>query len=391
MTLAARHRLLATATLLSAALTLLASSPGRAAGPDYAAEVRFLGRAVACDADIASPEGAAMAATPAGRAHCEALARTIATYRQGWLAGAGPFFRQLVPAGLPKTVVYPFGGGDLLTALVVYPDMEELTSVSLEAGGDPRDVLTISPEVFQRATMYHREFIAGLVRWNHNRTVDLAALKSFPLPPQLSFSLVGLAVHGYEPVGLRIIELTPEGAVVDRDLAAATAGLKAGKVGTRKRNDLAASYELTFRRKGEEKLRVYRHFQANLANDRLATDDRVLKHLRAKGKVAAMTKAASHLLWHGAFQTIRDYLKAHIVWMVSDSTGINPQHLEAGAWKQTVYGGFDTAVFNPTASGQVTMRALFASQPHRPLPFRNFGYPTRGLKGLVIVTEPVGR
>lgn len=387
MNLAAPRWLPAVAALAA----LVTHVPALAAGPDHAAEVRFLARAVACDADIDSPEGAALASTPAGRTHCDGLARTIASYRKDWLSGAAPFFRGIVPAGLPKTVVYPFGGGDLLTALVVFPEMEELTSVSLEAGGDPRGVLSITPEVFRRASHFHREFLADLVRWNHNRTLDLAALKSFPLPPQLSFSLVGLAVHGYEPVGLRIIELTPDGAVVDRDLSAATAGLGKGAVGTRRRNDLAASYELTFRRKGETKLRVYRHFQANLANDKLALDDRVMKHLRAKGKVAAMTKAASHLLWHGAFRTVRDYLKAHIVWMVSDSTGINPQHLEAGAWKQTVYGAFDTAVFNPTASGQVTMRALFASQPHRPLPFRNFGYPTRGLKGLVIVTEPVSR
>ena len=376
---------------LLATLATLATVPARAAGPDYAPEVRFLARAVACDAGVDSPEGAAFANSKAGKAHCDGLARTVATYRKDWLAGAEPFFRGIVPNTLPKTVVYPFGGGDLLTALVVFPDMEELTSVSLEAGGDPRGVRTLAPETLSRALVYHRDFIAELVRWNHNRTLDLAALKSFPVPPQLSFALVGLAVHGYEPVGLRIIELTPDGAVVDRDLEAASAKLGTGRIGIRKRNDLAASYELTYRKKGETKLRIYRHFQANLANGELALDDRVLKHLRQKGRVAAMTKAASHLLWHNIFSMMRDYLKAHIVWMVSDSTGISPQHLEAGAWKQSVWGGFDTAVFNPTSSGQVAMRALFASQPARPLPFRNFGYPTRGLKGLVIVTEPVGR
>jgi hypothetical protein len=391
MKLAAR-RLALTALLTTVATVAAATASSvRAAGPDYAAEVRFLARAVACDAGINSPEGAAFANSIAGKSHCDGLARTVATYRRDWLAGAAPFFRGIVPSTLPKTVVYPFGGGDLLTALVIFPEMEELTSVSLEAGGDPRGVQTLETTTLTRALSYHREFIAELVRWNHNRTLDLAALKSFPVPPQLSFALVGLAVHGYEPVGLRIIELTPEGTVVDRDLAAATAKLGKGRIGNRRRNDLAASYELTYRRKGEAKLRVYRHFQANLANGELAGDDRVLKHLRAKGRVAAMTKAASHLLWHNNFSTMREYLKGHIVWMVSDSTGISPQHLEAGAWKQSVWGGFDTAVFNPTSSGQVAMRALFASQPKRPLPFKNFGYPTRGLKGLVIVTEPVGR
>ena len=76
--------------------------------------------------------------------------------------------------------------------------------------------------------------------------------------------------------------------------------------------------------------------------------------------------------------------------MISDSTGINPLHLEPERWEQTVYGSFDTAVFNPTLEGQVALRALFASQPHRPLPMKLFGYPTKRVKGLLIVTRPRG-
>jgi hypothetical protein len=373
---------------LVAVFTSFAITPARATGPDFAAEVRFLARVVACDADVDSPEGAKLAADPIIVAHCKALGATMDTYRKEWLTPAAPFFRDLVPANVPKTVVYPFGGGDLMTALAVFPNLTEITSISLEAGGDPRGVLTLEARQLERALRKHREFMAELVRWNHNRTLDLAALKSFPIPPQLGFALVGLAVHGFEPVGLRIIELDAEGQVRDRDLDAASKGLGKGAINNRKRNDLAASYELRFRKKGETAIRIYRHFQANLANSNLATDDRILRHLKAKGRVSAMTKAASHLLWHTGFSTIRDYLKANIAWMVSDSTGINPMHLEPERWEQTVYGGFDTAIFNPTVAGQVAMRELFASQPKRPLPFKLFGYPTRGLKGLVIVTKP---
>lgn len=373
------------ALALFAVLTLVA--PARADGQDFAEEVRFLSRVIACDADVRSDAGEKLAADPVIVKHCEALARIQADYREDWLDRAAPFFKELVPSDIPKTVVYPFGGGDLMTALAVFPNLTEITSVSLEAGGDPRGVLTLRGKDIDKALRKHRDFFAELVRWNHNRTLDLAALKAFPVPPQLSFALIGLAVHGFEPVGLRIIELDEAGNVRDRDLGAFEAAGK-GARGNRKRNDLAASYELRFRKKGETAERIYRHFQANLADKELEKDGRIINHLEKKGKVSAMTKAASHLLWHGIFSTIRNYLKANIAWMVSDSTGINPQHLEPEKWEQTVYGGFDTAVFNPTASGQVTMRALFASQPSRPLPFKLFGYPTKGLKGNVIVTRP---
>ncbi len=36
---------------------------------------------------------------------------------------------------LPEAVVYPFGGGDLLSALAAYPDAAEYTTLSLELAG----------------------------------------------------------------------------------------------------------------------------------------------------------------------------------------------------------------------------------------------------------------
>src|SRR5690242_16529888 len=71
-------------------------------------------------------------------AHCKALRAAQDDYKKQWLSNATDFFKANVPAGLPKTVVYPFAGGDLSTALAVYPDADEITTISLEPAGDPR-------------------------------------------------------------------------------------------------------------------------------------------------------------------------------------------------------------------------------------------------------------
>jgi len=388
-------------TRIFAALFLLAPflsapfiSTARADAPlELDAEVKALFRVAACDESVPFDPRFDKAVVDE---HCAALAKTIARYRKDWLAPARPFFDQLVPKDIPTTVVYPFAGGDLMTALAVFPNLKEITTISLEAGGDARGLFRETPKELKRHLALHRRFIDELVTWNHNRTLDLAALKRTPLASQLIFALVGLSVHGYEPVGLRSIELNDDGTV--RYLSAADfanfekeVSNSSGPQKNARLADLLSSYELRFRRKGENdpaSIRTYRHFQANLSNDELAKDPRILKHLDQKGKVTAMTKAASHLLWHGGFKTIRDWLKAHIVWMVSDSTGINPLHLEPEKWEQTVYGTFDSAVFNPTTEGQGAMRALFKSQPFRPLPMKLFGYPTKRVKGLLIVTKP---
>jgi hypothetical protein len=37
-----------------------------------------------------------------------------------YLEKGRPFFAQVLPRGLPRTAVYPFGGGDLVTAFTTY-------------------------------------------------------------------------------------------------------------------------------------------------------------------------------------------------------------------------------------------------------------------------------
>src|SRR5207302_379863 len=95
----------------------------------------------------------------------------------------------------------------------------------------------------------------------------------------------------------------------------------------------------------------------------------------AKGKVAAMTKAASYLIWASYFSGIRDYLLHNMVWMASDSTGIPLRFAKKAGFAQTTYGTF-TGAFLDDANKDTSdaMVEQWTSQPHRKLPFR-YGYP----------------
>ena len=69
--------------------------------------------------------------------------------------------------------------------------------------------------------------------------------------------------------------------------------------------------ELTFRKAGDPKapLIVHRHIAWNLA-DKAFKGSPLEKYLLAKGKVVAMTKAASYLIWDWSFSGIRGTLIA---------------------------------------------------------------------------------
>jgi len=114
----------------------------------------------------------------------------------------------------------------------------------------------------------------------------------------------------------------------------------------------------------------------------------VLKHLRGKGKVSVMTKAASFLLWYDDFTQIRDYLLHNLAWMISDASGIPPSYAEPAGFEQITYGEFTGPYFLiDEKNTRAEFIKLWKGQPHRELPFR-FGYPDNAKHNHLMITRP---
>jgi hypothetical protein len=300
-----------------------------------------------------------------------------------------------MPAKLPTTVVYPFGGGDLLGALVTFPDARDVTTISLEHAGDPTRLATLDKAKLRNALAAYREASAGLLALHDSTSENMRKLERGGIPGQLSFHLTGMAALGFEPVALKFFKLNDDGTLhyythAEIDALAATKAkkVKGGWVDT----DFSEAYnhmELTFRKAGDPKapLIVHRHVAWNLA-DKAFSGSGLDKFLVAKGKVAAMTKAASYLLWEDGFSKIREYLLANMVWMASDSTGIAPRHAKKAGFVQTTYGTFKGAFLGdanvPTSDAMVQM---WQTQPHRKLTFR-YGYPDSEQNIHLMITQP---
>jgi hypothetical protein len=365
-----------------------ASAP--AAAKDFIADARLFYRVVACGTEDALPPGVDAAVVDA---HCKEMEEREQRFRDKYITPAAAFFATVRPAGLPTTVVYPFGGGDLVTALMVYPDAREITTMSLEHPGDPTRLAGLDTKHLKRSLALFRDVIKGLLVNNDSASTNMMKLEKGPIPGQLAFFMTGLAVLGYEPVALKFFKLDEAGAVVylsDADITA-MAGTKAKKKkGSWVDTDYSQAFEfmeLSFRKKGDPgaPVIVHRHFAANLADEKLK-DSPLLAHLEAKGQVAAVTKAASYLLWLGDFKVIRDFLLGHMAWMVSDSTGIPPRFARK-KFTQTTYGNFDGSYLEAGDNDNDAFRDLWKSQKHRKLPFR-FGYPDSAGNVHLVITAP---
>jgi hypothetical protein len=371
--------------LVDAALADAASGPVTAQetpedGLDFLAQARVLFRVAACGSgDVPSRLDAAVV-----EKHCADLQRAYDDYKKTWVDVALPFIAALRPKDLPAVVVYPFGGGDLVTALATFPGATEITTISLEPAGDIRPVDKMPPADLGRELAAHRAHLERLLEKAHSRTDNLEKESQTAMPGEIVFDLGALVIHGLEPVSLRYFQIKPDGAIA----YVTQADIDAQAHHPAALHALFQDAELRFRVAPDGAVRTLRHIAFNLDDAHLKADPSLLAHLTGKGKVAAMTKAASHLLWNEHFSAIRGWLVDHTDWMISDSTGIPPRFAEPAGYTQDTYGTFD----GPAPYGLYDKRDaddlkhLFKSEPARDLPFR-YGYPDQAGHAHMLVTR----
>ncbi|HSD90364.1 MAG TPA: hypothetical protein VLB44_22700 [Kofleriaceae bacterium] len=375
-------------------LTAASSTASAEEARDFIEDAKVFYRVVSCGApDTAVPDGLDQKTVDA---HCAQMAKTYEYTKSHYLEPASAFFASLRPKDLPTTVVYPFGGGDLLSALVTYPDAKDITTISLEHAGDPTRLAKLKKKADLRQHLSDfRAAVDGLLRLHDSTSENMMKLEVGGIPGQLSFHITGMTVHGYEPVSLKYFTFNDDGTLhyLTQTEIDAMAKKKAKKIRSKwVDTDFSEAFnnmELTFRKAGDPKapLIVHRHIAWSL-DDKKFKGSPLEKYLLAKGKVVAMTKAASYLLWNGYFSGIREYLTGNMVWMASDATGVPPKFAKKAGFTQTTYGTFKGAFleeFDPNVNEQ--MIKLWESQPRRKLPFR-YGYPDSEKHVHLMITAP---
>lgn len=359
-----------------------APAPAQEAPADFIADARLYYRVVACTGEEALPEKFDAKVV---EAYCARQRKAHAKYRDVYLPQAAPFLANLRPAGLPTTLVYPFGGGDLLSALTTYPDARDITTLSLEHAGDPRRLAKVKKaETLRTSLELIRATSSGLLYANDSMTENLMKGQRGEIPGQLAFFITALAIHGYEPVSLRFFRINEDGTphyLTHSEIAAAEKAqakvLRAPHMWTAPDFSVAFSNsELVFVKKGEDpktQARVHRHIAADLSDGALKLHPEPIRFLHTKKNVVAMTKAASYLLWREDFSQVRDYLTGNMVLMISDSTGIPPAYARKAGFEQETYGTFQTSFLGASGTHNAAFRELWKSQARRALPFR-YGY-----------------
>jgi hypothetical protein len=375
------------------------------AGKDFIDDAKLLFRVAACgkpDQPVpevlgaGDPKATETIAKSVER-HCKVITTQLDKFRAQYFEKNRPWFDENVPKDLPKTVVYPFGGGDLLSALVAFPDATEITTISLEQAGDPRRLRTLKPNAIEGSLGALRVDIGGLISVGSNTSENLSNQQRNELPGQVSSFLLGLVAGGYEPVAMRYFTIEDTGALHYLEQADIDEIESRKKTSKKLKGDWQspnfseafANVEIQYQRAGETAVRTHRHIGWNLGNPYLKQNPQLLRHLEQKGKVTMLVKGASYLLWRGDFSTIRTYILDHLAWMLSDSTGVSPLYASKAGMVQIPFGGY-TGAFLEGAQGNPSDAAfieLWQRSPRKKLGFR-FGYVDKGAQAHLVITRP---
>lgn len=375
-----------TSATQAATPSLLPAAPANQAvdAHDFIGEARVLAVVGACADGTAPAELDARTIA----AHCAKVRKVQAAYREKWLSKAQPFMLEHVPADVPKTVVYPFAGGDLSTALTVYPSATEITTLSLEPAGDPRSLGVLNKAQLQAALSKAAYELNFLYAVNFSNTLNMiSAMRGGKLPTELILALSALWVHGYEPSAVRYFTVLDDGTLhylTTADLARAG---DPARVDANKRNAFFANVEIAYRKRdGSAGGGTYRHISANLDDAHIAKAPGVYAHLQSKGKIAAMTKAASYLLAWDSFAKMRAFLLGHATWMISDATGVAPKWGKPAGFTYETWGRFEAPHLDSGKATAASWRAEWKAQPTRKLPFR-FGYYDKQFRDHMVVMQ----
>jgi hypothetical protein len=401
----------------SVALTVLALCASARAdtksGVDFIDDAKLLYRIAACGGSDAVDDKL----TKIVERHCKAITDRLDKFRAEYFGKGREWFSAVVPKDSPKTVVYPFGGGDLISALVAFPDATEITTISLERAGDPRRLRKLAAKSVEGSLGALRGEIGGLISNGSNTTENLSNGQRNDLPAQVSSFLLGLVAGGYEPVAMRFFTLDDAGDIHYLSQAEIDAMEKEDKAKAKAKKKKApaaappvegapvtaathhwlspnfslafSNVEIEYRKVGETAVRVHRHIGWNLSDPYLKTNPQLLRHLEKKGDVTMLVKGASYLLWTPGFSLARGYILDHLAWMLSDSTGVPPAFAKSAGMVQETYGMYSGAFLE---SYQATKHdeafvALWSSQKKRKLPFR-FGYVDMAKQAHLVVTRP---
>ncbi len=235
-------------------------------------------------------------------------------------------FQQTEMAGAgftANTVLYPFGGPDVLTVTTLFPNRRTYILIGLEPPGtlpSERSVLKASLD-------------RQLPRME--LTLDSLLRRSFFITASMDRQVRGQITDGLFPVMLAQLARRGYTVLSHQPVTLNDAGEFVARSGAVKRNR-AVSIEIQSASGAEARV-IY--LAANLNNTGL-TENQPLRNLIARSAAAAFFKSTSYMPHRQDFSLLRDLVLKHCTAIAQDDSGIPFRFIDPAQWNTRLYGRY---------------------------------------------------
>jgi hypothetical protein len=264
-----------------------------------------------------------------------------------------------------KTLFYPFGGPDFLTAFELFPDAETYVLLGLEFVGRLPDVAAFTPE---RAAGYARAVEAALSDFFK---------KSYFITHNMNAALGRDQVDGVLPVLCLFLERTGNRILAVKRCEFLDTGemLESAVVNPIKRPRRPYGVKVEFRAEAGGAAKSLYYFSCDLADPAFMLESVFYKYLDALAFETTFVKSASYLMHYSNFRRIRDLVLAKSRFVLQDDTGVPFRFFKPETWRTRLYGEYIKPVKDFSNVEQMDLKVAYADPASdvRKLPF-HLGY-----------------
>jgi hypothetical protein len=263
-----------------------------------------------------------------------------------------------------KTLFYPFGGPDGLTAEVLFPRAGHYVLLGLEFVGRMPDFETADTK---RISAYFQNLQVSLKDFLN---------KSYFITKNMNEALSGDKVDGVLPLLCFFLKRTGNVISSIQRLDVLENGEAAASPYPGERTKFRRPYgiKIDFFAEGTDVLRTMSYFSCDLVDDVFRKDTPFHAYLAGLPFETTFVKSASYLMHYKEFSNIRSLILEKSRFILEDDTGIPYRYFPPAVWDVRLYGEYIKPVSDFSGVEQLDLKTAYADPARvKPLPF-HIGY-----------------
>ena len=265
----------------------------------------------------------------------------------------------------PKTLVYPFAGGDFYYSHMFFPKQDTVIMVGLEPVGYLFDIDTANPVKLEKylTNLEHSLYYPHKLGFFRTFSMEVDFTKGY-LNGTIHTCLYYMAKFGYKIEYIKAFDIDE-------------AGNTKGEVEVGTKPHKRTGIKIGFKAKdGSGNVKELIYISGDLSDKGLTNGNKnrgLYNFLNSRKQIVSFYKAASYLMHKSDFSKIRGLMTRNSKRILQDDSGVPYSILKASGFDVTVLGEYTRTIQLFWSRVQKDMKAEYATRKPAKLPF-NIGY-----------------